>query len=97
MAKKEKNKTVWIASIVILVIILLLFVPNLIENKKELEYLKHKGELIQQGKSVSDTEIIGKVIDILKIRDKGELNRYLSNDFEYWRERKRTVDNLFLE
>ena len=97
MDRENKNKAVWIAGIVILVIILLIFVPSLLKDKEELKNLEREGQLLQQGKYISDVEIVEEVINILKDRNEKALNQYLTSEFEYWRERRKKEYRFSLE
>lgn len=83
MVKENNNKVPWIIAIVILVIVLIIFVPDLIENKKDLENLKHEGELIEEGKVILDSDIINEIINIFKARKEEQLNSYITTDFTY--------------
>lgn len=97
MEKENNNKAIWIIAIIILVIGLMIFLPKLIENKKELENLQNEGQLIEQGKNISDVEVIEEIISILKNRNDEELKQYCSSNFEYWRERREKSNKFFLE
>lgn len=97
MVKENNNKVTWIIAIVILVIVLMIFVPNLIKNKKELENLEHEGELIEEGKVISDSEVINEILNILKERNENRLNQYITTDFEYWKNRKTTNNKFILD
>ena len=79
----NSNKVVWITGLIILILVLLLFIPKLVDDKKELDELKYEGQLIQEGKVVSDTEVINEIVNILKERKKEQLNSYITADFTY--------------
>lgn len=97
MGKENKNKVVLIAGVVILVIIILLFIPSLLNDKKELDELEYEGQLIQEGKVVSDTDVINEIVKVLKERNANRLNQYITTDFEYWRNRKATNNKFILD
>lgn len=81
--RNNSNKVVWITGLIMLILVLLLFIPKLVDDKKELDELKYEGQLIQEGKVVSDTEVINEIVNILKERKKEQLNSYITADFTY--------------
>lgn len=81
----EKNKMTWIVGIVMLMLVLLAFIPGILNDKKEADELDHEKQLIEEGKVVTDTEVIEQIIKILKDRNEKSLSQYATTDSEYWR------------
>ncbi len=78
--KKDDNKVVWIAGAVLLVICLLIFVPGIIESKKELDTAKLEYNLIKEGKTISASDIAEKFTILLSEKRYNEANTYLSEN-----------------
>lgn len=79
----NSNKVVWITGLIILILVLLLFIPKLVDDKKELDELEYERQLIQEGKVISDTEVINEIVNTLKERKEEQLNSYIATDFTY--------------
>lgn len=81
--KKNDNKIVWVIGTIIFFVILIIFILNLSESKKELDAAKLEYNLIQEGKAKSSDDIINEIVAILKNRDEEKLTNYLTEDFSY--------------
>lgn len=81
--KKQDNKVVWIVGAVMLILIILAFVPGLVENKQNLDILKQEEQLIKEGKVKTHDEVINEIIEILKERKQEKLEEYLADEFTY--------------
>ena len=77
------TNTKWIWGGIIPIIIVLIFIPYLIDSKKSLEATKQETNLIKEEKIIYDSTIIEEVASIFKSRNQNELKRYLAEDFEY--------------
>lgn len=82
--KENNNKIVWISGAIILIIILIIFVPGLIENKKNLDTSRHAYELIKEGKTISSSEITEQFATLLSNKRYDEASKYLSKDCEFY-------------
>lgn len=80
MEKKIDNKFLWICGTVILIIILILFVPGLLEDKKALDLSKQEYNLIKEGKTVTARDIAEEFANLLSVKKYDETSKYLSND-----------------
>lgn len=69
-----------ILGIISLVVVLVIFLPGLIESKNELEDLKHEEELLNEGKYKSDTETLKDFIKFLEDGDIEQAKSLLSED-----------------
>lgn len=74
--------------IVFFIIFLLILLPILIgalsNNIETSNQAKHESKLIEEDKVESADTIINQITDILKNRDKEQINQYLSDDFIYY-------------
>lgn len=93
--RNNSNKIAWITGLIILILVLSLFIPKLVDDKKELDELKYEGQFIQEGKVVSDTEVINEIVNILKERKKEQLNSYITADFTYINNNEIESNNLY--
>lgn len=82
--KKNDNKVVWIVGAATLVLILIAFVPGLVEDKQNLDLLKQEEKLLKEGKNISSGDIINEIAEILKNEEGEKLESYLSNSFLYY-------------
>lgn len=80
MKKKNDNKIVWIAGGIIFIILLLIFVPYLIDSKKSLDTTKLEYNLIQEGKTVSAKDISEQFAMLLSEKKYDEASTYLSEE-----------------
>lgn len=69
-----------ILGIISLVVVLVIFLPGLIESKNELEDLKHEEELLSEGKYKSDIETLKNFIKFLEDGDIEQAKSLLSED-----------------
>lgn len=82
--KKMNNKVALIVGVLILILVLLIFIPALLERQKELELLQHEEQLIRQGKVKNDRDVINAIVEILKERNESKLQQYLASNFLYY-------------
>ncbi len=81
--KKNDNKIVWIIGTIVLIVILIIFIVDLSNSKKELDTAELEYNLIQEGKVKSSDNVINEIVAILKNRDEEKLTNYLTEDFSY--------------
>lgn len=87
--KKQANKNDGTGcAIVLFIIFLIIFVPILIglvsNNVEKSNQAKHEAKLIEEGKTKTHNEIINEIMQILKNKEKEQLEKYLSKDFTYY-------------
>ena len=76
----ENWKLAIILGIISLIVVLVIFLPGLIESKKELEDSRHEGELLSEGNYTSDIETLKNFIKFLENGDIESAKKLLSKD-----------------
>lgn len=82
--KGSNNKFIWIFGAILLILILIAFVPGLLDSKKELDATKLEYNLIQEGKVKTPDKVIDEIIEILKNKEEDKFKQFLSSDFIYY-------------
>lgn len=80
--KKNDNKVVWVVGTVILALILIVFVPGLVEDKQNLDLLKQEEKLLKEGKVVSVSDTVEQFAELLANKDYEEADKYLLDNCE---------------
>lgn len=81
---KSTNKILLILGIVFLIIILAIFIPSILKDKKTLDTSKLEYNLINEGKYISDLETVQKFAEALHSNSIFDAKQYLSNNCEIY-------------
>lgn len=81
---EKNNSGNWKLAIILgtisLIVVLVIFLPGLIESKNELENSRHEGKLLSEGKYTSDIETLEDFIKSLENGDIESAKKLLSKD-----------------
>lgn len=78
--KEKNNKAIWIVGAILLILVLMIFMPGLIESQQRLETSKREYNLIQEGKTISASDVVEDFTLLLSNKKYNEANKYLSSD-----------------
>lgn len=76
----RENKFIFVIGATILIVVLIIFLPGLIEDKKELEMSKLEYNLTLEGKTTSARNITENFVLLLSESKYDEASKYLSKD-----------------
>ena len=78
--KEKNNKAIWIVGAILLILVLMIFMPGLIESQQRLETSKREYNLIQEGKTISASDVVEDFTLLLSNKKYNEASKYLSSD-----------------
>lgn len=96
MEEKKEKQSIGYLIVVLIIFAIIVIVPllnNISESQKKLEEAKHEGELIKEGKTISDSKITQFLIDDLQNNRIEKSKEYFDTNFTYIDDKNNKYNN----